>query len=347
MTEYLYEKIYQIVKDKINRNELTIGDMVPTELELSREFGVSRITSKRALQELEQDGYITRIRGKGSFVKERTTNPFVKRQEIVLVMPFNADHEFGQYARGISDVLDYSPYELAIRISDKFTIEQLEQYQGLIYYPENVKNSLELVYQAQLNQLPVVLLDKDLEMFSYPAVTSDNQGGAYQLTKHLANRGCQKILFVGMESLAEVSSVRDRYFGYLKACSELNLKSYHLESSHERSLDQLIEEIMVEVTDDVSIYCGLVVESDWLAIQIVQQLQALQLSVPDDFAVVGFDDIEASRLIEPHLTTAAQNFYQMGKVAGELILKEMKQEDLKEQHIAIPVELKLRKSSQQ
>ncbi len=107
MAEYLYEKIYQILKDKIDRHELTVGDMVPTELELSQEFGVSRITSKRVLQELEKDGLIIRIRGKGSFVKEQEVYD-AKNQEIALVMPFQADHEFGQYARGISDVLDDS-----------------------------------------------------------------------------------------------------------------------------------------------------------------------------------------------------------------------------------------------
>ncbi|MCD3394089.1 GntR family transcriptional regulator [Streptococcus equi] len=63
MTELLYKKIYHFIKQQIDSGQLQAGDRLPTEKALSEQFSVSRITSKRALVELEQEGLITRSRG--------------------------------------------------------------------------------------------------------------------------------------------------------------------------------------------------------------------------------------------------------------------------------------------
>ena len=64
----MYEQIYSDLLNKIQRGIFAQGDKLPSEKELSEEYGVSRITSKRALDILAENQYITRSRGKGSFV---------------------------------------------------------------------------------------------------------------------------------------------------------------------------------------------------------------------------------------------------------------------------------------
>jgi len=64
----LYERLYNYVLDDIQTGSLRSGDRVPSEKELARKHGVSRITSMRALQNLERAGLVERIRGKGTFV---------------------------------------------------------------------------------------------------------------------------------------------------------------------------------------------------------------------------------------------------------------------------------------
>ncbi|HEX2681125.1 MAG TPA: winged helix-turn-helix domain-containing protein, partial [Candidatus Dormibacteraeota bacterium] len=64
----LYERLYNYVLDDIRKGTLRSGDRVPSEMELARKHGVSRITSMRALQDLERAGLVERIRGKGTFV---------------------------------------------------------------------------------------------------------------------------------------------------------------------------------------------------------------------------------------------------------------------------------------
>jgi DNA-binding GntR family transcriptional regulator len=64
----LYERLYAYVLEEIRNGKLRNGDRVPSEKELARTHGVSRITSIRALQDLEQAGIVDRVRGKGTFV---------------------------------------------------------------------------------------------------------------------------------------------------------------------------------------------------------------------------------------------------------------------------------------
>src|SRR6187402_642047 len=66
----LYEQLYSYVAQEIRNGTLKPNDRVPSEKELAEQFNVSRITSKKALERLYQDGLIVRIRGKGSFVAE-------------------------------------------------------------------------------------------------------------------------------------------------------------------------------------------------------------------------------------------------------------------------------------
>ena len=63
-----YEMIENDLKEKITYKEYALGERIPSELELSNMYGVSRITAKRALNDLESAGYIKRVSGKGSFV---------------------------------------------------------------------------------------------------------------------------------------------------------------------------------------------------------------------------------------------------------------------------------------
>jgi GntR family transcriptional regulator len=69
----LYQQLYEILRDRVRRGELQPGDRVPPESALTRSYGVSRITVRAALDQLVQDGLIDRHRGRGSFVREPTS----------------------------------------------------------------------------------------------------------------------------------------------------------------------------------------------------------------------------------------------------------------------------------
>ena len=71
----LYEQIYEEIREKIEERGYRVGDRLPSEKELSEQYHVSRITSKKAVELLAEEGLVTRIPGKGTFVIEHQEMP--------------------------------------------------------------------------------------------------------------------------------------------------------------------------------------------------------------------------------------------------------------------------------
>lgn len=346
MTELLYKKIYHFIKQQIDSGQLQAGDRLPTEKALSEQFSVSRITSKRALVELEQEGLITRSRGKGSFVTDGPPPSTQPNKDILLILPFASDYELGDYAKGIMTVVADKGYRLMVQLTSTVSLEELADYAGVIYYPEDVNHSIELLFYCAQRGLALVLLDKALDLFDFPAVVADNKGGAYELTKHLIDQDCRRIMFVATASFGEVSSVRDRYLGYLAAMAETELKANYFAKLKSESNAAYLERLVDDLAGATAEKTGLVVENDWLAIQLIQKIQQAGLSIPDQVAVVGFDNSQASQLISPQLTTAAQDFYQMGQQAAQLLIERLTRPDQQTASCQLPVKVFIRESSQ-
>ncbi|MGG5196857.1 GntR family transcriptional regulator [Streptococcus dysgalactiae] len=346
MTELLYKKIYHFIKEQIASGRLQIGDRLPTEKELSEQFSVSRITSKRALVELEQEGLITRSRGKGSFVaKKQVTSPEANK-DLLLILPFASDYELGDYAKGIMTYIAEIGYRLMVQLASTVRLDTLSDYAGIIYYPEDVNHSIDFLFYCDHHHIPLVLLDKSLDLFQFPSVVADNKGGAYQLTQHLIEQGCDQIWFVATGSFGEVSSVRDRYLGYLAAMAETSLPSSYFPKEKAETSDAYLNRLVTVLSEMTGSKTGLVVENDWLAIQLIQKSIQAGLSIPDQVAIVGFDNSQASRLLNPKLSTAAQDFYQMGQVAARLLLQKIESPQKVVTSCQLPVQLFIRESSQ-
>lgn len=345
MTELLYKKIYHFIKEQIESGRLRIGDRLPTEKELSEQFSVSRITSKRALVELEQEGLITRSRGKGSFVAEKQVTSPEANKDLLLILPFASDYELGDYAKGIMTSIAETGYRLMVQLASTVRLDTLSDYAGIIYYPEDVNHSIDFLFYCDHHHIPLVLLDKSLDLFQFPAVVADNKGGAYQLTQHLMDQGCDQIWFVATESFGEVSSVRDRYLGYLAAMAETSLPSSYFPKEKAETSDAYLNRLVTVLSEMTVPKTGLVVENDWLAIQLIQNIIQAGLSIPDQVAIVGFDNSQASRLLHPKLSTAAQDFYQMGQEAARLLLQKIESPQKAVNSCQLPVQLFIRESS--
>ncbi|MBP2966804.1 substrate-binding domain-containing protein, partial [Acinetobacter baumannii] len=95
-------------------------------------------------------------------------------------------------------------------------------------------------------------------------------------------------------------------------------ESFHLiqdiNQTKEAYLDVLVKRIIEEKIT------AIILENDVLAIQLINHLNQKQIAIPKQIAVVGFDNIQASSLIQPSLTTIQQNFVEIGKVACQMVL---------------------------
>lgn len=320
-SEPRYLTIYNHLKEQILSGTLKPDQQLPTELQLAKDYGVSRITSKRALTELESNGLIYRQQGSGSFVQPNdrpNTN-----QQLLFVLPFPTDAGLGDYASGISMAANAHHYQAVTMDTNNFAqlpIDEIKrQYAGIIYLPQDLYQEAEWIYRLKLERVPVVLLDKTFPELNLPVVTADNLAGGRLATEHLLKLKHRRILFYGqMEQTVLPSSVYERYFGYLQALHQANLEPVSSMSDLHR-LNRLTPTAWLTYLRKHAV-TGIVVENDLIAIQLMNRLRTVDPTIWQRLSIIGFDNIQAASLTYPSLTTIAQDFKGMGQKAVELLL---------------------------
>jgi DNA-binding LacI/PurR family transcriptional regulator len=236
---YLYQRLYDYVLDEIRTGGLSMGDRVPSEMELAHLFGVSRITSKKALQMLNRDGVVERIIGKGSFVAaqlpalEKLSSPEgattrsrrVGHSCIGFVLPaFSPAFEIG-LLEGVEARTAELGLNLIVRRThgrqdvEEQVIDSLmnsELIDGLIVFAVNGDYYNRSLLRLVLDRVPLVLADRALNGIAACAVTTDNHAAALELTGTLLAMGHEHLAFVSAP-VNNTTSLEDRLDGFHRA----------------------------------------------------------------------------------------------------------------------------------
>jgi DNA-binding LacI/PurR family transcriptional regulator len=166
-------------------------------------------------------------------------------------------------------------------------------------------------------RVPLVTWGARLPNASYPTVGSDNEMGGGLATRHLIEQGCRRIVFLGNHDLPEVEQ---RFQGYRSALRDAGLPM-------PRELDQAVpfsapaaRAAVTRLVREGIAFDGILAASDVLAMAAIGALSDLGRSVPQDVAVVGFDDIPAAAYFHPPLTTVRQAVDRAGaELVGSLL----------------------------
>jgi Transcriptional regulators len=341
LSQPLYQKIVTDLKQQITDGKFALHAQLPTEKELSEMYQVSRITSKRALTELEQADLIYRVRGKGSFVKE-PTRPTKLAKRILFLLPFVNDLSLGNFNDGLTPVMQEKKIDVFMTSADllnnRSADELIQEFDGMIYYTNTDDQHIELLFELYLKQFPVVLLDKKIHDFDFPAVLSDNLEGGRLATQALLEAGHTRIGYLFGETQPP-QSTRQRYFGYLSCLKQHNVAFHTALEDQQANIDNLLA------------YCqqqqltAIVCENDLVAIHAMRELRAANITVPQEISVIGFDNIQAAALVDPPLTTISQDFKKIGQLASETLITWIETGE-KPTDIAVPVTLIQRASTQ-
>jgi len=176
---------------------------------------------------------------------------------------------------------------------------------------------------------------------SYPSVTGDNFNGGKLATKHLVGIGRERIAFLG--GPAEELEVQQRYQGYRSALTkagknvipELVAHGDFSNTSGAKAMERLLKEM--PYPDAVF------VNSDLMAIAAMDAIRGHGLRVPEDIAVVGYDDLSIAQHSYPPLTTIRQNIPLAGKLLAQNLIQFLQTGLVT--NASIPVELVIRQSA--
>lgn len=194
------------------------------------------------------------------------------------------------------------------------------------------------------HQCPVVMCCEYPEDHVCSYVSVDDITAAYRAVKYLISTGCEKIGFVNCS--LKYKYARHRREGYLRALEDAGM-SFHPEwyvtipsIDYTLAYSSILQTLNTDSLPDAFFTC-----SDVYAAATINAAQNLGIRVPEDLSVIGVDNVEASRMTNPTITTISQPGFQMGQQACSILVEKIANPDTPHRQILLNTELIIREST--
>lgn len=339
--------------------------MAITIKDIAKELGVSAAAVSKALNNRPGIGLPLKLKiekraqelGYAPYLKARQTGMYNRALKYLAVIYARVgEHLEGEIELGIKETIrDSGFYELhyTVDVYNELYDEQRKEIfldkiisetgvAGLISAFLSLSGST--IAKLQKNNIPVVLLNNYSDYGQ--CVVIDNVEASFKVTKKFIDLGHKKIGLIMPEEFKE-SVWQDRLEGYKKALKENGLAydPYLIIYEHTFDLKEagLATKTLLEREPSVS---AIIYGSDLQAYGGLKMLRDLGKRIPDDVAVIGFDDMPFSRISNPPLTSVKQPMRKMGQVGAQLLLEAISEKKFPNKVVTLKSELILRKSCQ-
>jgi DNA-binding LacI/PurR family transcriptional regulator len=351
----LYKQIKNHIIDQIQAGILRAGDRVPSEAELAKLFRVSQITSKNALIELVDEGFIYRVQGKGSFVSQEASESKASPNIVIHNIPQNKTGLIGVLFPSLNIkvefrllyYLDKYIHERGFKMlmhncresseEESSTIQSFldSNVEGLIIFPTLDEHYNESILRLSLEKFPFVLIDRYLKKINSNIVTSDNVQASFDAVNYLIHQGHRKIAYISPEITN--STTEDRALGFEKAFLEnklsidknlwciVDLKTIDSDKDYEYIYDFL--------ASNLDITAVFTVNNRMLNLT-VKALTALNKRIPDDIEVFTFDEPDMK-----NISYILQDYKSICSNAVDLLISQINSSEFNTSHIVVPTEL--------
>jgi len=234
----------------------------------------------------------------------------------------------------------------AARESAYLDLLEEQRVQGVLITPVETAN--ERLLRLRDRGILVVVLDRRAPSPELCSVSVDDRLGGELAVRHLLEAGHRQIAFVG--GPWRLQQVSDRYDGGVKAMEEAGLTAANLRRIETSSptvaagrdgVSRILG--LPRAARPTAVFCA----NDLLALGVLQALTRQHIRVPDDIALVGYDDIEFAAAAAVPLSSVSQPRQRLGQTAAELLLDEIANpDDHRHQQVVFEPELVVRESSQ-
>ena len=329
---------YQMVADSL-RTDILDGVyqkrmLLPTEQLLCQQFQVSRQTVRQALALLASEGLIERRQGSGSHIRDLSKPLPLPRRSVAVVTTYISDYIFPSILREVENVLsDHNSAPLLFATQNQVSNERkvlntllnLSPLDGVLV--EGTKTglpnpNLDLYRKLIDRNIPLVFMNGNYPELTGPlSVLDDNYGGGQLLVQYLSQRGHQRI--AGIFKTDDIQG-HQRYAGYADALRTLELPFedrqvlwYSTEGKESLfSSDAGLKFLEQTLAGYTSVVCY----NDEVASRLVAQLVKRGVSIPEDLAIVSFDNSQYSEMTIPRITSLSHGIHNVGRMAAELLM---------------------------
>ncbi|MCK6628292.1 MAG: LacI family transcriptional regulator [Anaerolineae bacterium] len=190
-----------------------------------------------------------------------------------------------------------------------------------------------------------VSLGYDLSHTRKYFVHADDRRGAGEATRHLLQKGHRRIGIINGPPIGAIGATQERLTGYMEALAEAGIifdPCLMVYGDYTRPSGQQATEKLLALSDPPT---AIFAFNDRMAMGAIWKLKSAGLRVPEDVAVVGFDDIPAAADFSPPLTTVRLSGAQVGRVAAQMLFKLIEGEPIESPEVVLPAELIVRQSS--
>jgi LacI family transcriptional regulator len=250
-----------------------------------------------------------------------------KTNTLGMIVPDSANPFFAEVARAIEDTSFAQNYSV-ILCNTEGNLKKQQAYTnvlienrvaGILFVAAGI--STELVNDLEQRRVPLVVIDREVPGVEVDTVMTNHAQGGYLATQHLIELGHQRIACIAGNS--EVSPSAERLTGYRRSLEDSNLTydqrlvikgDFQYESGYEATT-QLLN---LDAPPSAIFACN-----DLMAVGCISAARELDLRVPEDISVVGFDDVRLASFTNPPLTTVAQPIFEIGALATKMLLERL------------------------
>lgn len=307
--------------------------------------GINKNTKKKILNAAAEMGY--RSNSFASSLRKKRSNI------IGVIVPRLNSNFMSDVIAGIEKVVNEANYNLFISQSLESMKKEVSNAKAM--FNNRVDGLLvSLAYDTDdiahfeafvKKDIPVIFFDRVIDHSRCPSIFIDNHKAAYQITTHLIEQGCTRIMHIGGSLLRNVYI--DRFNGYKQALADNGMVFNDdllivNDLSAQSGVDSARAILQMRQKPD-----GVFVANDLCAISCMQELKKHGLKIPADIAFAGFNNDPTSCVIEPNLTTIDYKGHEMGEVAAKILIGHLtNQADLQQTHsLILRSEIIVRESS--
>ncbi|MGZ4031123.1 MAG: LacI family DNA-binding transcriptional regulator [Tumebacillaceae bacterium] len=308
---------------------------------------ISEKTKREVRQAMEELGYHPNILARSLAKKTSDTIGVLipSTTEEFFMNPF-----FPELLRGITDVAKREGFDLLLSTSDsgKEDVNSLnrmihgKRIDGVLLLSSRMQDPLMQVLRE--NPFPATLIGRPQDDLPIAWVNNDNVLACYQATRHLIELGHKRIGFLaGNEGLTVTS---DRLAGYTQALEEAGLPNERRLMAFSPFVEQSGYLGMMRLLALPDRPTAVVCSDDLLAFGAMRAAGELGYRIPEDIAVVGFNNVRLTEMSNPSLTSVDVHIYELGTTAAELLIEQIRnpEEEQGEQSAIIDTELVIRHS---